>query len=184
MADQEIHTANVKVPNDELEIQAYLAYPTTEGSYPAVVVMQEIFGINTHIREVTERIAKVGYVAIAPALFQRVAPDFETGYTPQDLEIGKNYAQQTKARRQLTTSNNCPKYAQMPLAALVSALAVMLLILLQPCPISKPPLLSTVLVLPVGLLAAAPPPSLGYQKLAAPFTPFLVWTTPAFQLSK
>jgi len=102
MADQEIHTANVKVPNDELEIQAYLAYPTTEGSYPAVVVMQEIFGINTHIREVTERIAKVGYVALAPALFQRVAPDFETGYTPQDLEIGKNYAQQTKASELLS----------------------------------------------------------------------------------
>ncbi len=97
MANPEIHTTDVKVPNGELQIAAYLAYPTGDGSYPAIVVLQEIFGINTHIREVTERIAKEGYVAIAPALFQRQAPGFETGYTPQDLEIGRNYAQQTKA---------------------------------------------------------------------------------------
>jgi len=94
---QEIHTANVKVPNGDLELASYLAYPKGEGPYPAVVVVQEIFGVNTHIREVTERIAKEGYVAIAPALFQRQAPGFETGYTPQDIEIGRDYAQQTKA---------------------------------------------------------------------------------------
>lgn len=97
MADQEIRTTQVKVPNVDLEIAAYLAVPTGEGSYPGVVVLQEIFGVNVHIREVTERIAKLGYVAIAPAIFQRHAPDFETGYTPEDVEIGRNYAQQTKA---------------------------------------------------------------------------------------
>jgi carboxymethylenebutenolidase len=97
MADREIHITNVTVPNGDLQIAAYLAYPTGEGSYPAVVVLQEIFGVNTHIRSVTERIAKEGYVAIAPALFQRQAPGFETGYTPQDIEIGRGYAQQTKA---------------------------------------------------------------------------------------
>lgn len=102
MADLDIQTANVKVLNNDLEIVAYLAYPTAEGVYPGIVVLQEIFGVNAHIRDVTERIAKQGYVAISPALFQRVAPDFETGYTPQDIEIGRNYAQQTKASELLS----------------------------------------------------------------------------------
>lgn len=97
MTDREIQTAHVKVSNADLEIAAYLAQPVEQGSYPGIVVLQEIFGVNGHIREVTERIAKLGYVAIAPAIFQRIAPGFETGYTPQDIEIGRNYAQQTKA---------------------------------------------------------------------------------------
>lgn len=101
MTDREIYTSDVQVPNGEIQIAAYLAYPT-DSSYPAIVVLQEIFGVNTHIREVTERIAKAGYVAIAPALFQRQAPGFTTGYTPKDLEIGRGYAQQTKASELLS----------------------------------------------------------------------------------
>lgn len=97
MADREIYTTHVKVPNFDLEIAAYQAAPVGEGSYPAIVVLQEVFGVNAHIREVTERLALAGYVAIAPALFQRLAPGFETGYTPQDMEIGRSYSQQTKA---------------------------------------------------------------------------------------
>lgn len=99
---REIETAHVKIPNRELEIAAYLAAPEGAGSYPAIVVLQEIFGVNAHIREVTERIAKEGYVAIAPALFQRIAPGFETGYTPQDIEIGRKYKQQTTASELLS----------------------------------------------------------------------------------
>ena len=102
MVDQQIRTTHVKVPNDDLEIAAYLAAPTTEGFYPGIVVLQEIFGVNAHIRDVTERIASLGYVALAPALFQRFAPGFETGYTPEDIEIGRNYAQQTKASELLS----------------------------------------------------------------------------------
>jgi carboxymethylenebutenolidase len=75
-----------------------MAKPSAPGFYPGVVVLQEIFGVNSHVREVTERIAREGYVAIAPALFQRIAPGFETGYTPRDVEVGKEYAWgQTKA---------------------------------------------------------------------------------------
>jgi carboxymethylenebutenolidase len=92
-----IRSAHVKVPNVDLEISAYLTTPTSVGSYPGIVVLPEIFGINAHIREVTERITKEGYVAIAPALFQRIAPSFETGYTPKDIEIGRTYKEQTKA---------------------------------------------------------------------------------------
>jgi len=97
MANSEISTDTVKISNGNLEISAYLATPVGEGSFAGVVVLQEIFGINSHIRDVTERIAREGYVAIAPALYQRQAPGFEAGYTPQDIQIGKEYKDQTKA---------------------------------------------------------------------------------------
>lgn len=96
MANPEIRTAKVQVPNGDLLIDAYLAQPAAPGTYPGVVVIQEIFGVNAHIREVTERIGKNGYVAIAPAIYQRIAPGFEAGYTPADIKIGKEYKAQTK----------------------------------------------------------------------------------------
>ncbi len=98
MTEREIDTKTVKIASDSVQIDAYLAKPQGEGSYPGIVVLQEIFGVNAHIQEVTERIAKEGYIAIAPALFQRQAPGFATGYTPEDIEVGRNYAWgQTKA---------------------------------------------------------------------------------------
>jgi carboxymethylenebutenolidase len=53
------------------------------------VVVQEIFGVNQHIRKVADSFAADGYVAIAPALFDRVERGFETGYGPQDIERGR-----------------------------------------------------------------------------------------------
>ncbi|MEB3216766.1 MAG: dienelactone hydrolase family protein [Nostocales cyanobacterium 94392] len=93
-----IDTTTVNIAADSVQIDAYLAKPQEKGSYPGIVVLQEIFGVNAHIQEVTQRIAKEGYVAIAPALFQRQAPGFATGYTPEDIELGRSYAwRQTKA---------------------------------------------------------------------------------------
>ncbi|MFH7026887.1 MAG: dienelactone hydrolase family protein [Heteroscytonema crispum UTEX LB 1556] len=92
MTERVIDTKTIKLSQNNPEITAYLAQPANSGSYPGVVVLQEIFGVNAHIREVTERIAREGYVAIAPALFDRIAPGFETGYTPEDVEIGREYA--------------------------------------------------------------------------------------------
>ncbi len=96
MSGQEIRTSWVKVANGNLEIDAYLAEPVDGGVFPGIVVVQEIFGVNSHIRDVTERIAKEGYVAIAPAMFQRVAPGFETGYSPEDMALGIKYVQMLK----------------------------------------------------------------------------------------
>jgi carboxymethylenebutenolidase len=64
-------------------------------------VIQEIFGVNAHIRDVTERFARAGYVAIAPAIYQRLAPDFEAGYTEADVKQGRVYKEQTKAKELL-----------------------------------------------------------------------------------
>ena len=79
------------------EISAYLAIPAASGQFPGIVVLQEVFGVNAHIRAVTERIASMGYVAIAPALFDRVALGFDVGYTPAELELGRAHAQNTTA---------------------------------------------------------------------------------------
>ena len=91
-------TANfVTVPAADVELDAYLAVPDGDGPFPIVVVLQEIFGINAHIREVTERIAGEGYVAIAPALYQRLAPGFEAGYGDDEVKIGRHYKELTCA---------------------------------------------------------------------------------------
>jgi carboxymethylenebutenolidase len=92
-----ISTQNVKVLGDDILIDAYLAMPEAEGQYPGVVVIQEIFGVNDHIRDITRRLAREGYIAIAPAIYQRQAPGFETGYTEADIKIGREYKNQTQA---------------------------------------------------------------------------------------
>jgi carboxymethylenebutenolidase len=102
MANQEISTSYVKVTNGSLQIEAYLAMPIGNRLLPGIIVLQEIFGVNSHIRDVTERLAKEGYIAIAPALFQRSAPGFDTGYTPEAIKIGKGYKDRTKAEELLS----------------------------------------------------------------------------------
>jgi carboxymethylenebutenolidase len=99
----EINTSYVKVPNDDLEIDAYLAQPAQNGTFGAVIVFPEIFGINRNIRDITELIAKQGYVAIAPAMYQRIAPGFEAdfsaedvGFSPESYRLGLEYYQQVK----------------------------------------------------------------------------------------
>ncbi len=68
--------------SDGSSMQAYVAIPEGQGPFPGVLVLQEAFGVNGHIRGIAERIAKEGYLAIAPELFHRTAePGFEIGYT-------------------------------------------------------------------------------------------------------
>jgi carboxymethylenebutenolidase len=102
MANLDIRTQPVTVANEDLQIAAYLAEPAAEGTFPGIIVIQEIFGVNAHIREVTERIAQAGYVAIAPAIYQRQAPGFEVGYSAEELALGRQYKEQTKATELLS----------------------------------------------------------------------------------
>ena len=66
---------------------AYVAQPqgTPKG---AVVVVQEIFGVNQHIRQVADGYAAQGYYAVAPKLFDRIEADIELGYDAQDMGRG------------------------------------------------------------------------------------------------
>jgi len=67
---------------DGTRMAAYVARPEHGGPHPGLLVFQEAFGVNHHIRNVTERFAAEGYVAIAPELFHRTAPPgFEGSYT-------------------------------------------------------------------------------------------------------
>jgi carboxymethylenebutenolidase len=66
--------------NDGHKLAAYVAHP--DGAPVAgLLVLQEIFGVNAHIREVTENFAAAGYLAVAPAMFDRVAPGIELDYS-------------------------------------------------------------------------------------------------------
>lgn len=98
-----INTTRVQIPNNDLFIDAYLAQPEGEENFGAVIVFQEIFGVNENIRDITELIAKQGYIAIAPAMFQRIAPGFEFGFSEEDAgfsqeayRLGMEYYQQVK----------------------------------------------------------------------------------------
>lgn len=64
---------------DGIKMSAYLALPPGEGPHPAVVVIQEIWGPDDHIRDVTERFAMSGYVALAPDLYVRKGPAYGEG---------------------------------------------------------------------------------------------------------
>ena len=96
-----VRTETISIPSGDTEILAYLAEPSRPGRFGAIVVIQEVFGVNSHIREVTERLAGVGYVAIAPHIYHRQAPGFEAGYTAEDLQLGRTYKQGTTAEELL-----------------------------------------------------------------------------------
>jgi carboxymethylenebutenolidase len=67
---------------------AYAARPA-EASRGAIVVVQEVFGVNAHIRDVCEQFADAGYTALAPALFDRVRPSVELDYDADGIEEGR-----------------------------------------------------------------------------------------------
>ena len=73
---------------DGFESQAYIAQPKTEPR-GAIVVLPEIFGVNSHIRNIADGFALIGFLAIAPATFSRVKKDVDLGYTAPDVEIGR-----------------------------------------------------------------------------------------------
>ena len=76
---------------DGFELDAYVAQPEgdTKG---AVLVIQEIFGVNGHIREVCDGYARAGYVTLAPAIFDRAVKGVELGYEGEDMTRGVEIA--------------------------------------------------------------------------------------------
>jgi carboxymethylenebutenolidase len=78
---------------DSTSMNAYTARPT-EGKFPGMLVFQEAFGVNAHIRDITERIAHEGYVAIAPELYHRTGPGFEGSYA--DIQSARPHMEAMK----------------------------------------------------------------------------------------
>jgi carboxymethylenebutenolidase len=76
--------------SDGFKLGAYHTQP--EGKPKgAVVVIQEIFGVNNHIRTVCDRFAVQGYVAVAPSIFDRAEPNFQSGYSPEEIAIARKF---------------------------------------------------------------------------------------------
>jgi carboxymethylenebutenolidase len=74
---------------DGREVRAFVARPEGDPK-GCVVVAQEIFGVNDHIRWViAEQYARAGYLAVAPAFFDRIEPEIELGYTPEGTARGR-----------------------------------------------------------------------------------------------
>lgn len=68
---QGLKAAEVKIPVKDGEIPAYCAAPAEGGPFPTVLVIQEIFGVHEHIKDLCRRLAKAGHFAVAPALYAR-----------------------------------------------------------------------------------------------------------------
>ncbi|MEW5424210.1 dienelactone hydrolase family protein [Amorphus sp. 3PC139-8] len=78
--------------SDGHTLGAYVAKPAPD--FPrkgGVVVVQEIFGVNQHIREVCDWFANAGYEAVAPALFDRQEPGFESGYSEEEIQRARGF---------------------------------------------------------------------------------------------
>ncbi len=69
-------------------LEAYVAQPEAKPK-AGLLVLQEIFGVNPHMRSVTEHWGELGFLALAPALFDRVRPGVELDYTPETLQEGQ-----------------------------------------------------------------------------------------------
>lgn len=89
----EIRTSSITIPvADGTTMGGHLALPHGRGPHPALIVVQEIFGVNPHIRDVTERFARAGYAALAPDLFHRFAPGYQGDYDdiPKSIALSSN----------------------------------------------------------------------------------------------
>jgi carboxymethylenebutenolidase len=77
---------------DGKTFKGYLALPPT-GSGPGILLIQEIFGVNSHIRAVADQYALDGYVVLAPDVFWRQEPGVDIGYGPDDMQKGVSLMQ-------------------------------------------------------------------------------------------
>ncbi len=96
-----VPTATVSLVSGDQPIPAYLAQPPGPGPWPGVVVIQEVFGVNAHIQSVCQRLARAGYVAIAPHIYHRQVVNFAVGYGEADLALGRQYKMSTRAEELL-----------------------------------------------------------------------------------
>ncbi|AOW11789.1 carboxymethylenebutenolidase [Hydrogenophaga crassostreae] len=81
---------------DGLAFSAYVAEPAGSAK-GGIVLLQEIFGVNSHIRSVADGYAAEGYLVVAPAMFQRIRPDVELGYTDSDMGEARALKQAVEA---------------------------------------------------------------------------------------
>jgi carboxymethylenebutenolidase len=100
----DITSERISIDVGKAKMGGYLARPKDGAPRPAVLVFMEIFGINSHIRDVTERVAREGYVALAPDYFHRTGPGVEYGYDDAGMAGGMKLLMQLKADEMIADS--------------------------------------------------------------------------------
>ena len=95
------------------EMGAYLALPAS-GTAPGVLVLMEIFGVGSYIRRAAERLAELGYVALAPDLYRRTAPGSSSGTTRPDCRAAFAAAGQARPRRRGPGRDRRPRSSARP----------------------------------------------------------------------
>jgi carboxymethylenebutenolidase len=88
----------------------YLARPEGNDERPGVIVWMEIFGINSHIRDVVERVAAEGYVALAPDFFHRTGPGVEYGYDDAGMAGGMKLLMKLDADEMISDARAALRY--------------------------------------------------------------------------
>ena len=90
-----VHNSHVHIEHDGSSMPAYLARPDPgSGPHPAVIVLQEIFGVNKEVKRIADLVASAGYVALAPNYYHRTHPELNEPYTAEGLERGFSAAAQ------------------------------------------------------------------------------------------
>src|SRR5713101_27017 len=82
-----LSVGEVKIPVKDGSIPGYRAMPDTGGPFPAVLVVQEVFGVHEHIKDICRRLAKAGYFAVAPALYARQGDVAGMSDTKQIMQV-------------------------------------------------------------------------------------------------
>jgi carboxymethylenebutenolidase len=84
-------TSSIEIPVGSNHMPAYLAAPD-DGTHPAVIVLQEIFGVNAEMRRITDLLASAGYVAVAINYYHRTDPQLNLPYNEEGMKIGMGAA--------------------------------------------------------------------------------------------
>ena len=88
-----MHASTISIPShDGKAFDAYLSLPP-KGTGPGLVILQEIWGVNEHIRTVADQYALDGYVVLAPDIFWRQQPRVDLQYTEADTQLAYQYMQ-------------------------------------------------------------------------------------------
>ncbi|HYF18350.1 MAG TPA: dienelactone hydrolase family protein [Ramlibacter sp.] len=105
MANDKVKTRWIDMQGGDKRFQGYLALPPA-GKGPGIVVFQEIFGVNSHIRGVVEQYALDGFVVLAPDVFWRQAQKVELGYEGADRDRGVEMMKKLTAEELLADIRN------------------------------------------------------------------------------
>lgn len=82
-------SSNVSIPVEGANMPGYLARPSTSGPAPAVIVLQEIFGVNAEIRRIADLVAQTGYVGLAINYYHRTDPNLDVPYNDEGIAKGR-----------------------------------------------------------------------------------------------